>query len=292
MAGHAGGVFDRAQEIQERLQQGPPTPAPQEDQPSIVRSRWTLKTIRSAFEWLADYSLSGVQRLLSGFDLHLRSARVQQYSPDPAYAAKEQHLLSCLRAAAQDPEALALVFVDQMGYYRWPAPALDWSAGAPSLAPLARRAGPNNQQWRTVGAINALTGQVDYQDGYIIGRQQMASFYRHLDARYGATGVERVFVVQDNWSIHRHPDVLSALAGLPRLEVVWLPTYAPWLNPIEKLWRWLRQDVLKMHRLADDFALLKQRVRAFLDQFAHGSEDLLRYVGLSGAGKLAQALVA
>jgi hypothetical protein len=41
--------------------------------------------------------------------------------------------------------------------------------------------------------------------------------------------------------------VAEALCGLPRLQSVWLPTYAPWLNPIEKLWRWLRQDVLKMH---------------------------------------------
>jgi transposase len=264
---------------------------PQEGEPTIARGRWTLATIRCAFDWLSDYSLSGVQRLLSGFDLHLRSARVQQYSPDPEYAAKEQHLLSCLRAVAQEPEALALVFVDQMGYYRWPAPAPDWSAGAPALAPMARRAGPNNQQWRTVGAMNARTGQVHYQDGYIVGRQQMAAFYRQLDAHYGGAGVDRLFVVQDNWSIHRHPDVLWALEGLPRLEVVWLPTYAPWLNPIEKLWRWLRQDVLKMHRLAQEFAGLKQRVRAFLDQFAHGSPDLLRYVGLLGQGKLAQALV-
>jgi hypothetical protein len=203
---------------------------------------------------------------------------VQQYSPDPEYEAKEQHLLFCLRAAAQEPPALAPVFVDQMGYYRWPAPAPDWSPTAPQRAPQARRAGPNNQQWRMVGAMNALTGQVDSQDGYIIGRQQMAAFYRQLDARYAQAGVERLFVVQDNWSIHRHPDVLEVLAGLPRLEVVWLPTYAPWLNPIEKLWRWLRQDVLKMHGLAEDFAGLKQRVRAFLAQFAYGSEDLLRYV--------------
>ena len=254
----------------------------------MPRSRWTLATIRANFDFLGDYSLSGVHRLLARWGLHLRSARVQHYSPDPDYAAKQAHLLSCLSAVAGRRGALALVFVDQMGYYRWPAPAPDWSAGAPALAPLARRAGPNNQQWRTAGALHARTGQVDYQDGYLIGRPQMAAFYRQLDARYA--GVGRLSVVQDNWSIHRHRDVLEALEGLPRLQVVWLPTYAPWLNPIEELWRWLPQDVLKMHRLAEDFAGLKQRVRAFLAQFAHGSQDLLRDVGLLGQGKLAPAL--
>ena len=68
---------------------------------------------------------------------------------------------------------------------------------------------------------------------------------------------------------------------------MWLPTYAPWLNPIEKLWRWLRQDQLYVHRLAQDWSVLRQRVNAFFDQFAAGSHALLRYVGLLGEGKLA-----
>jgi hypothetical protein len=83
---------------------------------------------------------------------------------------------------------------------------------------------------------------------------------------------------------------MTALQTLPSVEPVWLPTYAPWLNPIEKLWRWLRQQVLKMHRLAGDWTQLQHRVRAFLDQFADGSAQLLRYVGMAGNGKLASAL--
>ena len=80
------------------------------------------------------------------------------------------------------------------------------------------------------------------------------------------------------------------LGRYPRIEPVWLPTYSPWLNPIEELWRWLRQDVLKLHRLAGDWDDLRGRVNQFLGQFAAGSQDLLRYVGLKGKGKLAQAL--
>jgi DDE superfamily endonuclease len=60
-----------------------------------------------------------------------------------------------------------------------------------------------------------------------------------------------------------------------------LPTYASWCNPIEKLWRWLYEDVLDLHRHADDLPTLRALVAAFLQQFAHGSADLLRYVGLS-----------
>ena len=71
------------QEIQERLRQGPGEEARQRaaatpDGPPP--SRWTLDTIRASFASLADYTLSGVWRLLNRLDLRLRSARVQQFS--------------------------------------------------------------------------------------------------------------------------------------------------------------------------------------------------------------------
>jgi len=77
--------------------------------------------------------------------------------------------------------------------------------------------------------------------------------------------------------------------SLPQFVPVWLPTYAPWLNPIKKSWRWLRDNVLALHRLADDWDAPLARVAAFLDQFADESDALLHYVGLLGDGALAVA---
>lgn len=173
-----------------------------------------------------------------------------------------------------------------MGFRRWPEPGRDWGPIAPAAPPLADRQGAPNGLWRLVGALNAVTGQVDYQDNDIVGRRQLGRFYQHLDAPYPAATT--LSLVQDTWSIHRHPDVVAVLATLPRLHPVWLPTYAPWLNPIEKLWRWLRQAVLRQHQLAADWPALRDRVRAFLDQFHTGSTELLHYVGLQAEG--AQAL--
>ncbi|HID52643.1 MAG TPA: hypothetical protein EYP41_11485 [Anaerolineae bacterium] len=64
------------------------------------------------------------------------------------------------------------------------------------------------------------------------------------------------------------------------IQLLCLPTYASWLNPIEKLWRWLKQDILHLHRLSDAWPELRQRVDQFLANFSHGSTELLRYVGL------------
>ncbi len=275
----------------DRLQQGPGEEARQELAATVQGpppSRWTLRGIRATFSWLKDYTLSGVWRVLQRCNLRLRSARVRQYSPDPDYGTKVTHLEQCLREVVHDPDAVVLVFLDELGYYHWPAGARTWGPAAPAVPPITQPAGRNNKQWRVIGALNALTGQVHYLDAYIVGRAKVIAFYRQLVQAY--PNARRIYVVQDNWSIHTHEEVLAALDDMPQIEPVWLPTYAPWLNPIEKLWRWLREEVLKLHRLADQWEVLRARVNAFLDQFAQGSQALLHYVGLLGAGKLAQAL--
>lgn len=298
MAGIAGVAFDqqtqaaRAQAVGERLHRPPGEEARRElglEPPSPPPSRWSVRTIRASVEGLAPYSLSGVWRLLQRLHLQRRPLRDHLYSPDPAYAPKVAHLERCVREAARWPQEVVVLFLDEMGYYRWPTGACDWMLAGLGVAAFSlHKAGPTNRQQRLIGALNALTGQLEYLDNYLVGRQQVSAFYRRLDAVYPAA--RRIYVVQDNWSIHHHPDVLATLRQLPRLQPVWLPTYAPWLNPIEKLWHWLRRDVLKAHRLADDWTQLRQHVNAFLDQFAHGSPALLRYVGLIGDGHLAYVL--
>ena len=133
-----GGVFDRTEEVQERLRQAPAEEAQQAvaatpDGPPP--SRWTLKAVRASFPWLEGTSLSGGWRLLQRCELRLRSARVQHFSPDRDYLVKEAHLLAGLREAAAHAETVALVFMDEMGYYRWPDPAAVWAAQAPQAAP-------------------------------------------------------------------------------------------------------------------------------------------------------------
>jgi hypothetical protein len=74
------------------------------------------------------------------------------------------------------------------------------------------------------------------------------------------------------------------------IQLVTLPTYASWTNPIEKLWRWAKQKVLHLPPWADDLPLLRSRVAAFLEGFAHGSADLLRDLGLSDLDLLYPAI--
>lgn len=180
-------------------------------------SRWTLRTIRASVEWLTEYTLSGVWRVLQTCGLGLHASCARMFSPDPDYRSKVRRLHCCLRDATRHPDTVVALFLDEFGDQRWPEVAPTWGLEAA----VAQRAG-NNQQWRTIGTLNALTGQVNYLDGSIVGRQQVIQCYSHLDRAYPE--VDLSYVIQDNGNIHTPPDVLTALERYPRVTPVWLPT--------------------------------------------------------------------
>jgi transposase len=288
-----GGVFDEAKEqLQERLcfpPDVPPTSCSQQQEPSVLpRSRWRLEGIRQQFPFLHGYSLPGVSLFVRGCGIHLRQGQPEYFSPDPAYRAKEHALLSALREAGTHPERVVVLFLDEISYTRWPWPSWNWCAQAPAPRPVGWRHQSRYQRYRVVGALNAQTGQVSFLHDSRISRDVFCRFLRQLDRDYPQG--QTIYLVWDNWPVHHSDQVQQAVEQLPRLKVLPLPTYAPWLNPIEKLWRKFRQEVDYLHPLAGDWKALQSRVKAFFQQFACGSDDLLRYVGLTGQGKLALAL--
>lgn len=280
---------DQRAEVEERLRQ-PPTAAVQSSvvtSPALGAWRYRLVELRASFKWLADYSLSGVWRLMNRLDIGWKRGYINYWSPDPEYQVKVHFIEECLTIVAADPQHNVAIFVDEMSYHRWPSAAPDWWPRGQTV-PRAEHGSCNNPQWRVIGGLNASTGQVSYLQNYIVGRRQVIQFHQHLYRQY--RDMKHLFVIEDNWNVHTHPDVQAAIAELPNVTMAWLPTYACWLNPIEKLWKWVRQAVLHRHRLADQWPELRQRVARFFDQFRDGSKALLHYVGLFGDGRFAKIL--
>lgn len=73
-----------------------------------------------------------------------------------------------------------------------------------------------------------------------IGVATLRHYFEAVAAAYPAA--ERIYSALDNWPVHFHPVLRAALP--PRLTLLPLPTYAPWTNPVEKVWRWLYAEVL------------------------------------------------
>lgn len=265
------------------------------------RSRWSLERLLKCCEWMQITTCSGLCRLLQRLGIGYKRARNYLHSPDRDYAAKVEYVQACSHLAQTETERYVLLYLDEFAFERQPTLAQAYDQRG-QTCPLARLSHRSNTQCRGLGALNALTGQVLYLQRTHITTAVLSVFYAQIATAY--PHAQTIFVVQDNWPVHVHPDVLARLQpqrtpfwphipdnwpsqpsrravhdSLP-IQLCFLPTYSPWLNPIEKLWRWLRQQVLHLHRLSDDWEHLKQRVLAFIAQFDLGSLPLLRYVGL------------
>jgi transposase len=67
-----------------------------------------------------------------------------------------------------------------------------------------------------------------------------------------------IYVAWDNASTHQDDEVEAVLrAAAGRLVLLYLPTYSPWLNPIEMLWRQFRREVTHCELFETVKALLK-----------------------------------
>jgi transposase len=265
------------------------------------RNRWTLGGILCACRSLRTKSLSAVWNVLHRLQIHYKRATGHLFSPDPNYRGKLAEAHCALQQAAQHPDRTVVLYGDEITFYRQPTLSQAWEQSG-RQQPRAELGYRSNLLARVAGVMNAFTGQVHYLLKSKVGIGPLVDFYQRICKAY--PDAQRIYLIEDNWPIHFHPDVVAVLEPqlwpypptlpstwptepkkkTPRLnlpiQIVPLPTYAPWTNPIEKLWRMLRQTELHLHRFRDDWDGLKQCVTEFLDRFAHSSPNLLTYVGL------------
>ena len=84
----------------------------------------------------------------------------------------------------------------------------------------------------------------------------------------------RLLVILDRAGPHRKAVRLLLEAGVDWLEVVWLPPYAPDLNPVEMIWNHTKYADLANY-LPEDAGDLRQAVTTSMAA-ARGNGDLLR----------------
>ena len=233
--------------------------------------------IQKVIRWLANTTQAGVWQILKRLGFSYKYALHFVRSPDPNYRYKRQRILAAYQEVIAKPNEVVMLFQDEFTYYRRAHVHKCYQLQGKNQQRHHHQAGWDNKA-RIVATLDAVTGQVCYRQRSRIDRWQLCAFYQDIRQQHYPSA-QRIYLVEDNWSVHYHPQVLQA-AEQNKLTLLFLPTYSSWLNPIEKMWRWLRQDVLHNHRQSHDFKQLRTLVTNWLDQFALGSHQLLHYVGL------------
>jgi putative transposase len=127
-----------------------------------------------------------------------------------------------------------------------------------------------------LGAVNWHTGETVVLTRRRKRRREVAELLQALADKHPRG---RIDVAWDNADTHEDAEVDAVVrAAAGRLVLLYLPTYSPWLNPIEMLWRHLRREVTHCELFASVQALLDAACE-FFDRYNRTPEKVLSIIG-------------
>ena len=127
-----------------------------------------------------------------------------------------------------------------------------------------------------IGGINYHTGETVIIVRRRKRRSEIAEFLKLLLEKHPH---ETVYVALDNASTHEDNEVEAVVRDAAgRLILMYLPTYSPWLNPIEMLWRHFRREVTHCELFVSVKALVQATLN-FFERYNQTPEKLLSVIG-------------
>ena len=127
-----------------------------------------------------------------------------------------------------------------------------------------------------LGAVNYHSGETVVLFRKRKRRKEVAELLQTLIDKH-PTGT--VYVAWDNSVTHEDDEIEAIVRGAAgRLVLLYLPTYSPWLNPIEMLWRQFRREVTHCE-LFETVAALLTAAQAFFDRHNRVPAQVLSIIG-------------
>ena len=125
----------------------------------------------------------------------------------------------------------AMVFADELDIHLLPKVGAAWM---PKGIQMAVMTPGTNEKYYLAGALELSTGTLRHCCGPRKTNALFRELLETLDDAYPAPQCQRVYVVVDNYKIHKAKAVEAWLAEHPRFSLLFLPTYCPRANPIER----------------------------------------------------------
>ena len=237
------------------------------------RSRWSCELLAEVLAWQTGERLSRetIRRGLRRLEFVWRRPRPVVGPADPDHDAK---LAVIRRLLAELPEDETAVFQDEVDVHLNPKIGSCWMVRGEQ----AEVATPGNNVKRH------LAGSLHWRTGTLLvsaptARRDTKQFLAHLDdLRRRLKGYCKIHVICDNAAFHGSRPVQEYLyRWRHRIEVHFLPKYAPQTNPIERVWWRLHEAITRNHRCQTIDELLDQVSRWCDDQSSFYTRELALY---------------
>jgi transposase len=117
------------------------------------------------------------------------------------------------------------------------------------------------------GAIN-LNHEVVIRDDDSINAQSTIALYKQLEAKHSEAETGTIYVICDN-ARYYHAKIVQEYLETARVKQIFLPPYAPNLNLIERLWKFMHKEVLH-NQYYDTYDKFKAAVYQFFEKINAG----------------------
>jgi transposase len=159
----------------------------------------------------------------------------------PGKADKEQQArwIAAFQKLQQElPEDEAICFTDGVHPTHNVQPAFGWiKKGVRKELP----ANTGRARLNLSGAIDIIDHTIVIHEDSTLNAESTIRFFRKVEEAY--PGKRKIHVFCDNASYYRNAMVREYLKN-SKIELHFLPPYSPNLNPIERLWKWMKERVV------------------------------------------------
>ncbi|MFZ5876484.1 MAG: IS630 family transposase [Nitrospirota bacterium] len=204
--------------------------------PTHGATHWSVRALAAETR----VSKSSVQRLLHTFGLQPHRSEGFKLSTDPFFIEKLRDVVGLYLSP---PDNAIVLSVDEKSQVQ----ALDRTQ---PLLPLGFGyvEGVTHDYVRhgtttLFAALNTVDGSVISQCKPRHRHQEFLAFLRHIERAVPAD--LDVHLILDNYGTHKHAKVKAWLAARPRWHVHFVPTYASWLNQVERFFAMITNQAIR-----------------------------------------------
>jgi transposase len=208
------------------------------------RTRWSCATLALELQVRRGVRVSAetIRRWLHALGWVWKRAKLAAKDDDPQRVEK---LARIRHTIEQLPARAALFFADELDISLLPKVGYQWVPKGEQLEVLTP--GTNEKRY-LAGAWDLHRGTIVHRVWWRKTQGLFLDLLAALDRAYPFPQFTRLYVVVDNYKIHKAQAVERWLAGHPRFELLFLPTYCPKASPIERAFGDVHDKCTRNHK--------------------------------------------
>lgn len=149
-----------------------------------------------------------------------------------------------------------MIYADEAGLSNTASVSYKWSEKGKQ--PLVKQTQRKKERVTLFGGIEPVTGKTIT---HIANKGNTRTFFSFLCKLVKAYAEQKIYLVLDNVRFHHAKRLKPILERFQsRIEFIFLPPYSPDLNPIERVWWWMRKQITH-NRFMNT---LQERINAFV----------------------------